>query len=259
MQKIQKVRRSGMTFAPEAGTQRLRDVINKNVTEEDVLSACRTAFAAGWNGVKLYFMMGLPTETDEDVLGIARLAEKVLHEWRLHAVNKTRGVRITVSTSCFVPKAHTPFQWEKQDTMEEFRRKQQLLKEEIRARNVSYSYHDADTSFIEAVLSRGDRRVAEAIEQAWRNGAHLDAWDEYFSLENWTDAFEQTGIDPAFYANRERGEDEVLPWRVTTTGVGEKFLLRERHRAYEGVVTPDCRHGCAGCGANLLNGGKCDE
>jgi len=259
MQKIQKVRKSGLTFAPEAGTQRLRDVINKNVTEEDVLNACRTAFSAGWNGVKLYFMMGLPTETDEDILGIAQLANYILHEWRLHASNKNRGVKITVSTSCFVPKAHTPFQWEKQDTKEEFRRKQQLLKEAINSKSITYNYHDSATSFLEAVLSRGDRRVADVLEAAWRNGAHLDAWSDYFDEEHWTQAFRQTGIDPAFYAHRERGRDEVLPWRVTSTGVSESFLWRERERAYAGVTTPDCRHGCAGCGANRLSGGRCDE
>ncbi len=258
MQRVQKVRKSGLTFAPEAGTQRLRDAINKNVREEDLLESCRVAFAGGWNNVKLYFMLGLPTETDEDVVGIARIAADVLHCWRENAANKSRGVRITVSTSCFIPKPHTPFQWEKQISREEYLRRVRLLRESINARSVVYNWHDAETSEIECILSRGDRRIGAVIEQVWRSGGRLEAWSDFFRYDRWMDALERAGLDAAFYTTRERSAEERLPWDHIYMGVTKRFLLRERERAYEGVLSPDCRHGCENCGARALNGGACD-
>ena len=259
MERVQHVRKSGLTFAPEAGTQRLRDAINKNVTEEDLLRSCRTAFSGGWSSVKLYFMLGLPTETDEDVLGIADLAEKVYKTWREVTPNPRRGVTITVSTAWFVPKPHTAFQWEPQITMEEYQRRVKLLREHMKGRSIKYNWHDSQTSFLEAVFARGDRKVADVIETAWRQGAKFDAWSEYFDFDRWLAAFEACGVDPAFYANRTREKDELLPWDVTSVGVTKNFLWRERERAYEAVITPDCRVQCTGCGANkLYPGGKCD-
>ena len=258
MQRLAKGRKTGLTFAPEAGTQRLRDVINKNVTLDDLLQSCRTAFAGGYSAVKLYFMLGLPTETDEDVLGIADVAARVMHAWRESAQNKQRGVRITVSTSWFVPKPHTAFQWEPQISKEEYERRVALLREAIKTKTVTYNWHDSDTSFLEAALARGDRRMGKVLETAWRKGAKLDAWEEYFSLNRWLEAFDECGLDPHFYANRTRAEDELMPWSMISSGVTEQYLLRERHRAYESVTTPDCRTHCNGCGANLLVGGKCD-
>lgn len=260
MSRLQKVRKGGLTFAPEAGTQRLRDAINKNVREEDLLHSCRVAFEGGWNGVKLYFMLGLPTETDEDVLGIAELANQVLHTWRMYAKNKARGVRITVSTSCFVPKPHSPFQWEAQVTMEEYRRRVQLLRDNMKAKNVTYNWHDPETSYIEAVLSRGDRRIADVIETVRRSGGALEAWSDYFSFERWMGAFAACGVDPAFYACRERGKDEFMPWNVIDMGVTRRHLWHEREQAYRAELSPDCRKQCTGCGALSLmtKGGKCD-
>ena len=259
MERVQHVRKSGLTFAPEAGTQRLRDAINKNVTEEDLLRSCRTAFSGGWSSVKLYFMLGLPTETDEDVLGIADLAEKVYKTWKEVTPNPKRGVNITVSTAWFVPKPHTAFQWEPQITMEEYQRRVKLLREHMKGRSIKYNWHDSQTSFLEAVFARGDRKVADVIEAAWRQGAKFDAWSEYFDFDRWQAAFEACGVDPAFYANRTREKDELLPWDVTSVGVTKNFLWRERERAYEAVITPDCRVQCTGCGANkLYPGGKCD-
>ena len=259
MERVQHVRKSGLTFAPEAGTQRLRDVINKNVTEEEILRSCRTAFSGGWSSVKLYFMLGLPTETDEDVLGIADLAEKVYHAWKETTPNPKRGVTITVSTACFVPKPHTAFQWEGQIGMEEYMRRVKLLRDNMRGRSIRYNWHDAQTSFLEAVFSRGDRRLSAVLEEAWRRGAKFDAWSEYFDFDRWMTAFDACGLDPAFYANRERKPKEVLPWSVTSTGVTTAFLLREWERACEAEITPDCRVQCTGCGADkLYPGGKCD-
>ena len=257
MQRLAKGRKSGLTFAPEAGTQRLRDVINKNVTQEELLASCRTAFAGGYSAVKLYFMLGLPTETDEDVLGIADLAARVMHAWRESASNKQRGVRITVSTSWFVPKPHTAFQWEPQISKEEYQRRVKLLREAITTKTVTYNWHDADTSFLEAVLARGDRRMCKVLEAAWRKGAKLDAWEEYFSLDRWLEAFAECGLDPHFYANRQREKDEIMPWSVISSGVTEEYLWRELQRAEAGVTTPDCRTHCNGCGANRMVGGTC--
>ena len=257
MQRLQKGRKAGLTFAPEAGTQRLRDAINKNLTEEDLHQSLRTAFSGGWNAVKLYFMLGLPTETDEDVLGIAEMANRVLHIWRESASNKNRGVRITVSTSWFVPKPFTAFQWEPQITKAEYERRVKLLREAITAKAVTYNWHDSDTSFLEAVLARGDRRLGRVLELAFRKGAKLDAWTDYFDLSRWEEAFAQCGLDPAFYANRERSRDEIMPWSVISCYVGDKYLWRQRELAYQSVTTPDCRTQCSGCGANVIEGGEC--
>ena len=259
MEKLQTVRKSGLTFAPEAGTQRLRDVINKNLSEEEILSTCANAFSGGWNNVKLYFMLGLPTETDEDVLGIAELVYKVIQTWKEHAVNKKRGLRVHVATAYFVPKPHTPFQWEKQITPEEYLRRCRLLKSHFYSKSIEYNYHGPDLSRLEAVFARGDRRLGAVIEEAVKNGAKLDGWDEYFNYSKWFDALAACGIDADFYTVRGYGEDEVLPWDTIDVGVKKKFLLRERRRAYEETVTPDCRNGCAGCGANcLLKEVQCD-
>jgi radical SAM family uncharacterized protein len=259
MQRVQKVRRSGLTFAPEAGTQRLRDVINKNVTEEDLLNACRTAFSGGWSSVKLYFMLGLPTETDEDVLGIADLAYKVWQVWREATPNRSRGVRITVSTSCFIPKPMTPFQWFPQDSREELIRKQKLLKDSMRSKAISYSWHEPDVSYIEAALAVGDRRLGKVLERLFASSGGLQAWEEYFDYAAWLQAFREAGLDPDFYVRRLRGEEELLPWDVIDDGVQKTHLLREKHLSERGVVSPDCRKQCLGCGANrLLEGGKCD-
>ncbi len=257
-ERLAKGRKIGLTFAPEAGTQRLRDVINKNLTEEDLMATLQRAFASGWNSVKLYFMLGLPTETDEDIKGIAEIAAHVMHTWREYAKNKNRGVRITVSTSWFVPKPHTAFQWEPQISKEEYERRVNLLRSEIHTKTVNYNWHDSDTSFMEAVLARGDRRMCAVMEKVWRKGAKLDAWEEYFRLDRWLEAFEECGLDPHFYANRVREKGEVMPWHMISSGVTEEYLWREREKAYRGETTADCRTKCNACGANHLVGGKCD-
>ena len=246
-ERLQQVRKSGLTFAPEAGTQRLRDVINKNVTEDDLLHSVRTAFEQGWKAVKLYFMMGLPTETDEDIVGIAELAQKVVDCYK--EVKGKRGVKVTVSVSCFVPKAYTPFQWFAQVPQEEFERRQRLLKESIRDRAISFHYHDARASVLEGALSRGDRRLSAVIETAWRNGAKFDGWTDQFKDEVWKDAFCRCGIAPEFYSRRTRDPEEVLPWAHTSPGVSADFLRREWQRAQEAALTHDCRREtCTGCG-----------
>ena len=246
-ERLQQVRKSGLTFAPEAGTQRLRDVINKNVTEDDLLHSVRTAFEQGWKAVKLYFMMGLPTETDEDIVGIAELAQKVVDCYK--EVKGKRGVKVTVSVSCFVPKAYTPFQWFAQVPQEEFERRQRLLKESIRDRAISFHYHDARASVLEGALSRGDRRLSAVIETAWRNGAKFDGWTDQFKDEVWKDAFCRCGVAPEFYSQRTRDLEEVLPWAHTSPGVSEDFLRREWQRAEEAALTHDCRREtCTGCG-----------
>lgn len=259
MQRLQSLRKSSLTFAPEAGTQRLRDVINKNLTEDEILSSCANAFAGGWSSVKLYFMLGLPTETDEDVLGISELVYKVINTWKEHAVNKKKGLRVHVATAYFVPKPHTPFQWEKQIEPEEYLRRCKLLKSHFYSKSIDYNYHTSDISRLESVTARGDRRLCAVIEEAAKNGAKMDGWDEYFDYSIWKTAFEKCGIDPSFYTTRGYAEDELLPWDAIDVGVSKKFLLKERHRAYRAEVTPDCRHGCSGCGANgLLKEVDCD-
>ena len=252
MTRIQAVRKSGLTFAPEAGSQRLRDVINKNVTEQEFLDTCRIIFEGGWNGIKLYFMLGLPTETDEDVVAIAELSRAVLNAWKKHAKNKSRGVRITVSTSCFVPKPHTPFQWEPQITIGEYLRRVQLLRDSLRNGAITYNWHSPEQGYIEAALARGDRRLGDVIESAWKSGARLDAWSEYFSLDVWLSAFRQCGLDPDFYAIRERGHSETLPWGVVSAGLNDEYLWGEREASRECRKTPDCREKCSDCGASAL-------
>ena len=258
--RIQKVRKSGLTFAPEAGTQRLRDAINKNVTEEEILSTCATAFSGGWNSVKLYFMLGLPTETDEDVIGIAELVYKILQVWRENGSGKKRGLSINLATAYFVPKPFTPFQWAAQITPEEYLRRVHLLQANLHAKCVDYRYHESDLSRLEAVMARGDRRVGKALLEAHHLGCRLDGWDEYFDYEKWLEAFRRAGLDPDFYTTRGYGVDEILPWQTIDVGVTTNFLLREREKALRSESTPDCRTHCNGCGARRLSErGLCDE
>jgi len=258
MERVAAVRKSSLTFAPEAGTQRLRDVINKNVSEEDVMRTCRTAFEGGYTNVKLYFMLGLPTETDEDVAGIIQLAQKVVDMfYHLPEKPKGKGVNVTVSVACFVPKPFTPFEFEPQDTMEELRRKQKILLDTVKSRKISVKYHDSPTSFLEAVLARGDRRLCPVVEYAWRSGSKLDGWNDYFSMERWEDAAQVCGADFRFYANRVRAYDEVMPWDHLDYGVSKRYLIRENQLAHADTTTPHCRLKCSGCGANQLLGGAC--
>ena len=259
MLRVQRVRKSSLTFAPGAGTQRLRDAINKNVTEEEILTTCATAFSGGWNNVKLYFMLGLPTETDEDVVGIADLVWKIIKLWKETATNKKRGLSINLATAFFVPKPFTPFQWEAQITPQEYMRRVHLLQEHLHSKAVDYRYHGSDLSYLEAVLARGDRRLAPVLEYAMAHGARLDGWDEYFNNEIWMEAFRVCGVDPAFYAQRAYEKDEVLPWQTIDVGVSREFFWKERELAYQSQITPDCRSQCGGCGANRLEGGViCD-
>ena len=251
------MRKTSLTFAPEAGTQRLRDVINKGVTEADLFSSAADAFASGYNSVKLYFMLGLPTETEADLDGIAALAKKCVDLYYA-GPHQGKGVRVGVSCSSFVPKAFTPFQWEAQDTREVLNEKQNYLKGRLRGRGLDFKWHDNKTSFLEGVFARGDRRTAEVIYRAWQKGAHFDSWGEQFRFDAWMEAFEETGVDPAFYTHRVRGADEAFPWEVIDAGIDRRFLALERERAYRGEVTPDCRQGCRGCGINRLGGGLCD-
>ena len=259
MKRIQKVRKSGLTFAPEAGSQRLRDIINKNVKEQDLLNTSKIAFSNGWNTIKLYFMIGLPLELDEDVLAIADLAEKVVNVYFEAAkeLEKKRGVKVTVSTSTFVPKPFTPFQWDGQDKIENVVRKQQLLKNAITRKQISYNWHESKLSFLEAVFARGDRRLSDVIELAHKKGCKFDSWNEHFKYESWLEAFAECGINPEFYANRKRDFEEVLPWSHIDVGVSDKYLMKERLKADKGETTDDCRNGCTGCGATVLGGGPC--
>lgn len=255
MKKTSAVRTGGITFAPEAGTQRLRDVINKNVTEEDLMRSVGIAFRGGKSNIKLYFMDGLPTETDEDILGIAELSKRVVREYfKLPKPERPHGIGVTISVSCFVPKPFTPFQWERQDSFEMLERKQALLKSAMTDKHVRYTYHDAKVSAIEAVFARGDRRLAPALALMVEEGAMLEAWEEYFDFDRFMDAFRRTGVDPDFYTTRGFGLDEVLPWDIIDIGVTKKFLLRERKLAYEEKTTPSCAEHCSGCGANQLGG-----
>ena len=245
--KVQQVRKSGLTLAPEAGTQRLRDVINKGVTEEDLMQACTNAFASGWNRVKLYFMLGLPTETDEDLAGIAELGYRVSDLYR--SITGRMNAHVTISVSSFVPKPFTPFQWFGQIPKTEIERRQQYLKSQIKSRNIHYRYHDAPTSLLEAVLARGDRRVAQVIYAAWKQGAKFDGWTDWFKPEYWDKAFQETGIDPRYYAERQRDFNEPLPWDHIDCGVTKDFLHREWRQGVNAALTHDCRRlSCAGCG-----------
>lgn len=259
MEKLQTVRRSGLTFAPEAGTQRLRDAINKNVTEEEVLETSKKAFSGGWTAVKLYFMLGLPTETLDDVAGIADLSQKVVNEfYRNPDKPKGKGVQVSISVASFVPKPFTPFQWEAQDTREQLKVKQEHLLASVKTKKVRVSYHKIDISFLEGVLARGDRRLCDVIEKAWKNGCKFDSWDDSFQIDVWEKTFEECGIDPLFYSSRKRDFSEILPWDHLDYGIRRQFLIDENKKAYAGKTTDHCRLQCAGCGANRLNGGKCD-
>ncbi len=258
MEKVQKVRKSGLTFAPEAGTQRLRDVINKGVTEEDLLSSVGMAFRGGWNGVKLYFMIGLPYETLEDVEGIAKLGRLVVDEYfKVPKEKRGRGLEVTISTSSFVPKPFTPFQWEAQDSIETLREKQRFLKDKIKDRHLKYNWHDPELSLLEAVFARGDRRVGKVLARAWELGSRFDSWGEHFRFDTWMQAFDDCGLDPSFYANRKRNSDEVFPWDHIDVGVTKKHLLCENQRAQQGEVTPNCMTSCVGCGAAVFGQGIC--
>ncbi len=258
MEKAQKVRKSGLTFAPEAGTQRLRDVINKGITEEDLLNAVSLAFNGGWHSVKLYFMLGLPTETFEDVEGIADLAHKVVHAYkRVPMEKKGKGLNVTVSTATFVPKAFTPFQWEAQDSIENVSQKQMSLKDKVRSKQITYNYHENKLSFLEAVFARGDRRICKVLIKAWELGCKFDGWGEYFKYDIWMKAFEECGVDPYFYATRKREYDEILPWDHIDIGVSKKFLISESKKAFEEKITPNCRVNCGGCGAAVFESGIC--
>lgn len=257
--KLNKVRKSGLTFAPEAGTQRLRDVINKNVTEQEVINTCNKAFDNGWTSVKLYFMMGLPTETMEDIEGIADLGMKVVEAFAKNP-NKQKGTGVQVSISCasFIPKPFTPFQWEPEDNMESLQAKQAHLLESIPTRKIKVSYHQTPTSLLEGVLARGDRRLSNVIYEAFKNGCKFDSWDDQFKFDVWTSAFKKFNIDPLFYTQRRRPFEELLPWDHLDYGVSRKFLENENKKAHMDTTTPHCRIKCAGCGANRLNGGNCD-
>lgn len=258
MEKAQKVRKSGLTFAPEAGTQRLRDVINKGVTEEDLLHAVSLAFNGGWSGVKLYFMLGLPTETLEDVEGIADLAHKVVEVYRgVPKEKKAKGLNVTVSTATFVPKAFTPFQWEAQDDRENVNKKQMLLKDKLRSKQITYNYHENKLSFMEAVFARGDRKTGKVLIKAWELGCKFDGWGEHFKYDTWIQAFEECAIDPYFYVTRKRDYSEILPWDHIDVGVSKKFLINESKKAFEEKVTPNCRVNCVGCGATMFESGIC--
>ncbi len=260
LNKINTVRKSGLTFAPEAGTQRLRDVINKNVFEDELMETCSKSFNAGWTKVKLYFMIGLPTETYEDVEGIAHLSQKVVDTfYRCENKPKGKGVMVTISTASFVPKPFTPFQWFPQNSRKELMDKQIHLKETITTKKVNYNYHDADTSYLEAVFARGDRRLCKVMEKALEKGFHFDGWNDCFSLEKWLEIFDECGIDPDFYACRERSFDEILPWDFLDYGVSKEFLKKECEKAYQDTTTPNCRQKCSNCGANRYGGGVCFE
>ena len=257
LEKITTVRKSGLTFAPEAGTQRLRDVINKNVTEDEVMRTCAIAFQGGYTQVKLYFMMGLPTETDEDIIGIADLAQKVVNLF-YDTPDRPKGkLQVSISTATFVPKPFTPFEFEPQTEKAEIIRRQQVLRAAIKSKKIKASMHISDVSQMEAVLARGDRRLGKVLYDVWKDGGHLDAWDDFFVAQRWYDAFEKNGLDPAFYANRQRPYDEVMPWDHLDYMVSKKFLIRENEKAHAEQTTPPCREYCGGCGANQCLGRAC--
>lgn len=259
LNELKKIRRSGLTFAPEAGTQRLRNAINKNVTEEDVARTASMAWSGGWSSIKLYFMMGLPTETMDDVKGIADLAQKVVDLY-YQTPERQKGKSVSVSVSCasFVPKPFTPFQWEPQDTPDSLIEKQKHLLSSVHSRKISVSYHESKTSVLEGALARGDRRLGQVIYKAWQKGSKFDSWDEFFNFDNWLEAFNECGLTPAFYANRVRSYDEVFPWDVMDYGIRKNFLMEENKKAHRSETTPHCRIKCSACGATKLNGGKCD-
>lgn len=257
-EKLALVRRSGLTFAAEAGTQRMRDVINKNITEKEILSTCRKAFVGGWTAVKLYFMIGLPTETDEDVVGINVLSQKVVEEFYSNPDKpKGKGVSVSAGVSSFVPKPCTPFQWEPQDTIEELERKQKLLLETCTSKKITFRFHNTKLTYLEGIFARGDRRLGRVLETAYKYGCTFDSWDDKFNYDAWMKAFDDCGIDKAFYANRRRSYDEILPWDHINSGIRKEFLINENEKAKKAETTAHCRQNCAACGSNSLNGGKC--
>lgn len=260
MKKVNRLKKSGLTFAPEAGTQRLRDVINKNITENDILGTCATAFRGGYTSVKLYFMMGLPTETDQDIVGIADLAQKIVDlYYSLPERPKGKAVNVSISVANFVPKPHTPFQFEPQITREEMMRRQQLLKDSIKSKKITFNYHENKTSFLEGVFARGDRKLGAVIETAYKKGCRFDGWDECFNLDAWLEAFGECDVAPEFYANRTRPFDEITPWDHLDYRITKEFLIRENMAAHAEKTTPNCREKCAGCGANSYGKGVCFE
>ena len=258
-EKLALVRRSGLTFAAEAGTQRLRDVINKNITEDEILTTCLKAFDGGWCAVKLYYMIGLPTETDADVEGINTLSKKVVDEfYRNPNKQKGKGVSVAAGVSSFVPKPFTPFQWEAQDSRDELKRKQKMLLETCPSKKITFRFHNTDMTFLEAVMARGDRKLCDVLEAAFRKGCKFDSWDDKFNMDLWLEAFADCGISPEFYANRKRSYDEILPWDHINSGIKKEFFINESQKARNSETTAQCRVKCAACGSNSLNGGKCD-
>ena len=259
IEEIQKVRKTGLTFAPEAGSQRLRDVINKGLTESDLINAVEKAFGLGWSSVKLYFMISLPTETFKDLDGIQDLANKVIDEYyKVDKEARGKGLNVTVSASTFVPKPFTPFQWVPQDTLETIYEKQRYLIDRLKRKGITFNYHDAKTSYLEAVFARGDRRLSKALVQALKDGCKFDGWMEHFDFKKWMAVFEATGIDPDFYTSRHRNYEEVLPWDHIDVGVNKEFLIRENEKAKKAELTQDCRTNCSGCGVNQgFLGGMC--
>ena len=258
LEKIKRVRKSGLTFAAEGGTQRLRDVINKNVSEEEIMNTCRIAFEGGYSSVKLYFMMGLPTETDEDIVGIAELANRIIDLfYSIENRPKGSGVQISISCATFVPKPFTPFQFEPQDTREMIEHKQKLLLDSVKTKKIKVSYHNPDVSLLEVILAKGDRRLCKAVYTAWKKGCKFDSWDEYFHFDKWLEAFEECGIDTSFYANRKFEYDEILPWDHLDYYVTKEFLIRENMTAHKSQTTPNCRLRCSGCGVNKKVGREC--
>ena len=260
LEKVKKIKKSGLTFAPEAGTQRLRDVINKNVTEEEIMRTCLTAFKGGYTSVKLYFMLGLPTETDEDLIGITQLGQRIVNMfYEMPERPKGKSVNVSISVSTFVPKPFTPFQYEPQDDLQEVERKQKLLVASNTTKKVSLSWHDSKTSILEGVFARGDRRLGNVIYEAFKSGCKFDGWGELFDYEKWMNSFKKCGIDPAFYNHRARSFDEVLPWSHLDYCVSDEFLQKENRLAHESVTTPNCREKCSACGANCFKEGVCIE
>ena len=260
LEKVKRVRKSGLTFAPEAGTQRLRDVINKNVSEEEIMNTCRIAFEGGYSNVKLYFMMGLPTERDEDIVGIAELAQRIIDlYYTIENRPKGRGVQVSISTATFVPKPFTPFQFEAQDTKEMIEHKQKLLVSSVKTKKIKVSWHDPNVSMLEAVLAKGDRRLSQVIYKAWQKGCKFDSWSEHYKYDKWLEAFDECSISPEFYANRQRPYDEILPWDHLDYYVSKEFFVRENQTARAGKTTPNCRQKCSACGLVKETGVKCFE
>ena len=259
-EKINSVRKTGITFAPEAGTQRLRDIINKNITEEDIMSSCQRVFEKGYTAVKLYFMLGLPFETDDDIIGIADLAQKIVDlYYSLPTRQKGKAISVSIGLSTFTPKPHTPFQWHAQDAGAEIQRKQRILLAHIRTKKISVSWNDSDMSLMESAISRGDRRIGKVIYDAYKSGCNFDSLDDFFNIGKWRSAFEANGLAPEFYANRERSFDEALPWDIMDYGVSKKFLIEEMKKAEQGVTTQNCRENCSHCGATCFKSGICIE